>query len=72
VAAAAIAQGHPELVAAARDAFMDGMHAGSALVAVICLVGACVAAVALPGRHFTRDNAARSGELVTAAVAEPA
>ncbi|HEU4330659.1 MAG TPA: MFS transporter [Lapillicoccus sp.] len=57
VAAAALAQGQPELVAAARDAFMSGMHAGSALVAVLCLVGAVVAAIALPGRHFTRDNA---------------
>jgi hypothetical protein len=71
VAAAAIAQGHPELVSAARDAFMDGMHAGSALVAVICLVGACVAAVALPGRHVTRDNAL-GDELVATAVPEPA
>jgi hypothetical protein len=50
---------------------MDGMHAGSALVAVLCLVGACVAAVTLPGRHFTRDNA-RGDELVSAAVPEPA
>ena len=71
VAAAAIAQGQPELMAAARDAFMAGMHAGSALVAVLCLVGAAVAAIALPGRHFTRDNA-RSDEPLAAAVPEPA
>ena len=71
VAAAAIAQGQPELMAAARDAFMAGMHAGSALVAVLCLVGAAAAAIALPGRHFTRDNA-RSDEPLAAAVPEPA
>jgi hypothetical protein len=50
---------------------MAGMHAGSALVAVLCLVGATVAAIALPGRHFTRDNA-RSDEPLAAAVPEPA
>src|SRR3954462_3719143 len=38
VAAATIAQGQPELLAQARSAFMDGMHAGSLLVAVLCLV----------------------------------
>ena len=58
-------------MAAARDAFMAGMHAGSALVAVLCLVGAAAAAIALPGRHFTRDNA-RSDEPLAAAVPEPA
>ena len=47
------------------DAFMAGMHAGSLLVAVLCLVGAVVAAIALPGRRFTRDNA-RGDELAGA------
>ena len=49
---------------------MAGMHAGSLLVAVLCLVGAVVAAFALPGRHFTRDNA-RDGEFAEV-VPEPA
>jgi len=52
---------------------MAGMHAGSLLVAVLCLVGAFVAAFALPGRNFTRDNA-RDGEFAAVAgvAAEPA
>jgi hypothetical protein len=70
VAAAAIAEGNPALLAEAQDAFMAGMHAGSLLVAVLCLVGAVVAAFALPGRHFTRDNA-RDGEFAEV-VPEPA
>jgi hypothetical protein len=45
------------------------MHAGNLLVAVLCLVGAVVAAIALPGRRSSRDNA-RDGEFVEV-VAEP-
>ena len=70
VVAAAIAEGNPALLAEAQDAFMAGMHAGSLLVAVLCLVGAVVAAFALPGRNFTRNNA-RDAELAEV-VPEPA
>ena len=58
VAAVAMAQGQPALLAQTRDAFMTGFHAGGLLVAVLCLAGAVAAAFALPGRGFTRENAA--------------
>jgi hypothetical protein len=71
VAAATLAQGQPELLATTREAFMAGMHAGSLLVAVVCLVGAVAAAVALPGRGFSRESA-RGGDSLVAIAPEPA
>jgi hypothetical protein len=32
---------------------MTALHAGTLLLAAVCLLGAAVAAVALPGRGFT-------------------
>jgi predicted MFS family arabinose efflux permease len=49
-AAVAMAQGTPALLASVRDSFMAGLHAGSVLVAVVCLVGAVAALLFLPGR----------------------
>ncbi len=49
-AAVAIAHGTPALLASVRDSFMAGLHAGSVLVAVVCLVGAVAALLFLPGR----------------------
>jgi hypothetical protein len=53
---------------------MTGFHAGGLLVAVLCLAGAVAAAVALPGRGFTRDTAsdaeAEGGPSPLVAVAE--
>jgi len=48
-----IGQSRPELLEAARESFMTALHAGTLLVAAVCLLGAAVAAVALPGRGFT-------------------
>ncbi|HEV7173804.1 MFS transporter [Pedococcus sp.] len=48
--AVAIAHGTPALLASVRDSFMAGLHAGSVLVAVVCLVGAVAALLFLPGR----------------------
>ncbi len=46
----AIAAGQPDLVAAFQDAFMAGLHTSSLVVGLLCLVGAAVGAVVLPGR----------------------
>ena len=32
---------------------MSALHAGTLLVAAVCLLGAAMAAIALPGRGFT-------------------
>ena len=49
-AATSIAVGQPELAQALQDAFMAGLHTSSLMVGLLCLVGAVVGAVALPGR----------------------
>ncbi len=54
-----IGQARPDLLDAARESFMSALHAGTFLVAAICLAGAVVAAIALPGRGFVAP-AARS------------
>jgi hypothetical protein len=57
--AARLSAGDPTLLTATQDSFLAGLHAACLLVAGVCLVGALVAAVALPGRHF----AVRSAEV---------
>jgi EmrB/QacA subfamily drug resistance transporter len=49
-AATAISAGQPELARALQDAFMSGLHTSSLVVGLLCLAGALVGAVALPGR----------------------
>jgi EmrB/QacA subfamily drug resistance transporter len=49
--AGALAARSPELVSSMQDAFLAGLHAGSLVVGVLCLVGAAAAAIALPGRE---------------------
>ncbi len=49
-AAVAIAHDSPALLASVRDSFMAGLHAGSILVAAVCLAGALAALLFLPGR----------------------
>jgi EmrB/QacA subfamily drug resistance transporter len=65
-----LSAGDPTLLAAAQDSFMAGLHAACLLVAAVCLVGAVVAAFALPGRRFVSrgeavevspDRTARAG-----------
>jgi EmrB/QacA subfamily drug resistance transporter len=48
---------HPHLLAAAQDAFLSGLAAGCFVVALLCLVGAAIGLVALPGRRFHREAA---------------
>lgn len=69
VAALTIGQGSPTLVAAAKEAFMAGMHTGGLVVAALCLAGAVVAVVALPGRGFVARTP--SADRTTAPVAKP-
>jgi EmrB/QacA subfamily drug resistance transporter len=45
-----VATAQPALEAAFRDAFMTGLQSASLMVGVVCLVGAAVAALTLPGR----------------------
>ncbi len=49
-AATAISAGQPELVRALQDAFMTGLHTSSLVVGLLCVAGALIGAVALPGR----------------------
>ncbi len=49
-AAQAISGSQPDLVTAVQDAFIAGLQTSSLVVGLVCLVGAAVAAVALPGR----------------------
>ncbi len=49
-AAQAISGSQPDLVTAVQDAFLAGLQTSSLVVGLVCLVGAAVAAVALPGR----------------------
>ncbi|MEP6630951.1 MAG: MFS transporter [Lapillicoccus sp.] len=51
--AISLGQNRPDLLDAARESFMSALHAGTLLVAAVCLLGAAVAAIALPGRGFT-------------------
>jgi EmrB/QacA subfamily drug resistance transporter len=51
-AATAISAGQPALASALQDAFMTGLHTSSLVVGLLCLLGAAVGAVALPGRGF--------------------
>jgi len=46
----ALAARSPELVTSMHDAFLAGLHTGSVVIGVLCLLGAAAAAVALPGR----------------------
>jgi EmrB/QacA subfamily drug resistance transporter len=52
-----LSRSDPRLVAAAQDSFMAGLHAGCLLVAALCLAGAAVAALTLPGRRFVATGA---------------
>jgi hypothetical protein len=54
-AAQSMAGSAPDLVSAMQDAFMAGLHTSSLVVGVLCLVGAVVAVVALPGRVTPAD-----------------
>jgi hypothetical protein len=49
-AATAIAARQPELAQALQDAFMTGLHTASFMVGLLCVVGAALGAIALPGR----------------------
>ena len=49
-AATAVAAGQPAARQALQDAFMTGLHTSSFIVGLLCLVGAAIGAVALPGR----------------------
>jgi hypothetical protein len=59
-AATAIAARQPELAHALQDAFMSGLHTASFTVGLLCVVGAALGAVALPGRgtHTPEDTPA--------------
>jgi EmrB/QacA subfamily drug resistance transporter len=57
----------PALLAAVQDAFLSGLHAGCLLVAGVCLAGAVVGAVALPGRRFVPPTADLEEPLAAAA-----
>jgi EmrB/QacA subfamily drug resistance transporter len=57
----------PALLAAVQDAFLSGLHAGCLLVAGVCLAGAVVGAIALPGRRFVPPEPAELEEPVVAA-----
>jgi hypothetical protein len=59
-AATAIAASQPQLAQALQDAFMAGLHTASLVVGLLCLVGAAIGLVALPGRgtHVPEDAAA--------------
>ena len=56
-AATSIAAGQPQLAQAFQDAFMSGLHTASLMVGLLCLVGAAIGVVALPGRgtHLPDD-----------------
>ncbi len=49
-AAGALAARTPALVTSMQEAFLAGLHTSSLMIGVLCLVGAAVAAVVLPGR----------------------
>jgi hypothetical protein len=54
----------PRLVPDFQDAFMAGLATTTTVVGVLCLVGAVVAAVALPGRHHTPSTETEPFETV--------
>jgi EmrB/QacA subfamily drug resistance transporter len=56
----------PALLAAVQDAFLAGLHAGCLLVAGVCLAGAVVGSVALPGRRFVAPGAVEPEEAAAA------
>lgn len=51
----------PALVSAVQDAFMAGLHTSSLVVGVLCLVGAVVAVLSLPGRIRAADEPSETG-----------
>ena len=59
----------PALLTAAQDAFISGLSAGCLLVGGLCLAGALVAAVTLPGRRFVPPAAVLAADGATAPVA---
>ncbi|MCL2586223.1 MAG: hypothetical protein FWE35_27640, partial [Streptosporangiales bacterium] len=44
-----IARAHPQLLAAARDSFLDGLTIGCVVVAGLCYLAAIAGVIALPG-----------------------
>ncbi|MEO7942811.1 MAG: hypothetical protein ABIR34_05365, partial [Marmoricola sp.] len=67
-AAQALSASSPGLVSAVQDAFMAGLHTSSVVVGVLCLVGAVVAAVALPGRIRAPQDLPESADPVGTAL----
>jgi EmrB/QacA subfamily drug resistance transporter len=49
-AATSMAARQPELLQAFEDAFMSGLHTASLVVGLLCVAGAVIGAIALPGR----------------------
>ena len=49
--ATGVATADPRLAPDFHDAFMAGLQATTTMVGLLCLVGAVVAAIALPGRR---------------------
>ena len=68
-AAHAIASAQPGLAPAFRDAFMSGLQTASVVVGVVCVVGALVAALTLPGREVQAPVADEDVDLVDALAA---
>jgi EmrB/QacA subfamily drug resistance transporter len=64
----AAARGSAQLLSAAQDSFMAGLHAACLLVAAVCFVGAAVGVVALPGRvrrpSYDEEGSPGEGERV--------
>ena len=48
----ALAARSPEVTAAMNDAFLDGLSAGCVVIGLLCLVGALVSLLALPGERY--------------------
>ncbi|MEO6512612.1 MAG: MFS transporter [Nocardioides sp.] len=67
-AATAISAGQPGLVSALQDAFMNGLHTSSLVVGLLCVAGAVVGAVTLPGRgtHVPDEDLVPTTEPVAA------
>ena len=65
-AATAMAAGQPELAQALQDAFMTGLHTSSLMVGLLCVVGAAIGAVALPGREVQATEEQPAPEPVAA------
>jgi len=56
VAVAQAMASSPDLTLAVQDAFMSGLHSACVLIGLLCLFGAIVAVLTLPGRIVVNED----------------